>query len=185
MLQEETEHILAGVDPPPIFIWQPVGLHDNLEVLEATLDQALADVRAGGGRPSGLLFGFGCLPEMRAFAAARGLALLPTKNCLTALAGEEGVKNLEKDRTLVASPAWVRKMWLGRAGTAGGWQADDYRQNFGRYDRVVVLDPGLTPLTDEEIITCYDLIQVPLEIQPLGLGHFRQLLEDFFNASSK
>ena len=184
IFQEETESVLAGLDPPPAFIWQPVGLHDNLEILEATLGQALAEARAEGGPPPGLLFGFGCLPEMRAFAAAQGAALLPTRNCLTALAGEEGLKDLEKDRTLVASPGWVRKMWLARAGTAGGWQADDYRQNFGRYDRVVVLDPGLTPLTDEEIITCYDLIQVPLEVQPLDLGYFRRLLEDFLRASS-
>ena len=181
IFQEETESILAELDSPPTLIWQPVGLHDNLEIMEETLDQVLADARAGGDPPLGLLFGFGCLPEMRAFAAARRTPCLPTRNCLTALAGEEGLKGLEKDRTLVASPGWVRKMWLARAGTAGGWKTDDYRQNFGRYDRVVVLDPGLIPLTDEELITCYDLIQVPLEVQHLDLGHFRQLLKIFIS----
>jgi hypothetical protein len=178
------ENLLAGLDSPPTVTWLPVGLHDNVETLEAALDQALAEARAEGG-PAGLLFGFGCLPEMRAFATARGAALLPTRNCLTALAGEEGLKELEKDRTLVASPGWVRKMWLGRAGTAGGWQADDYRQNFGRYDRVLVLDPGLSPLTDEEIITCYDLIQTPLEIRPLDLGRLRLALEELLATARK
>ena len=180
IFQEETESLLAGADLA--LTWLPVGLHDNLETLEAGLDQALAEARTGGG-PVGLLFGYGCLPEMRAFAAARRAALLPARNCLAALAGEDGLKELEKDRTLVASPGWVRKMWLGRAGAVGGWQADDYRQNFGRYDRVVVLDPGLNPITDEEIITCYDLIQVPLEVRPLDLGPFRLALEELLTAA--
>jgi hypothetical protein len=155
----------------------------DLEILEAALERALAEAGTGDSPAPGLLFGFGCLPEMRAFAAARRAALLPTRNCLTALVGEEGLKDLEKDHTLVASPGWVRKMWLARAGLAGGWQVDDYRQNCGRYDRVLVLDAGLTPLTDEEIITCYDLIQVPLEVQALDLSHFRLLLEDFIRAA--
>ena len=176
IFQEETESFLAGLDSPPSVTWLPVGLHDNLETLEAALNQALIEARTDA--PVGLLFGYGCMPDMRAFAAARGAALLPARNCLTALAGEDELKELEQGRTLVASPGWVRRMWLGRAGTSGGWQVEDYRQNFGRYDRVLVLDPGLTPITDEEIITCYDLIQVPLEIQPIDLAHFHKVLAE-------
>jgi len=180
IFQEETESLLAGMASPPSVTWLPVGLHDNLETLETALEEAIFKTRAQAraGAPTGLLFGYGCMPDMRAFAAARGALLLPARNCLTALAGEDELKELEKGRTLVASPGWVRRMWLGRAGTAGGWQAEDYRQNFGRYDRVLVLDPGLIPLTDEEIITCYDLIQVPLEIQPLSLARFHKALAE-------
>jgi len=183
IFQEETEKLLAGLDSPPSVIWLPVGLHDNLETMEETLERALIEARSDG--PRGLLYGYGCMPDMRAFAAARGIALLSARNCLAALTGEDKLRELEKDHTLVASLGWIRKMWLGRAGTAGGWQVEDYRQNFGRYDRVLVLDPGLTPLTDEEIITCYDLIQVPLELHPFDLGLFHQVLTELMASTGE
>jgi hypothetical protein len=112
---------------------------------------------------------------MKAFAEARGTRALSVRNCLAALAGDAELRELERDRTLVASPGWVRKMWLGRAETPTGWRADDFRIQFGRYDRILALDPGIHPLTDDEIIACFDLVQVPIEVQPCALDHFRQV----------
>jgi hypothetical protein len=179
IFQEEVENILAGEGRQVEIEWLEVGLHDNLERLESVLKQTFEEKQRQGVKPEGLLFGFGCLPEMKAFAAVRGVRLLSVKNCLAILVGDDELRVLERNRTLVATPGWVRKMWLGRVGTVTGWKRDDYRLNFGRYDQILVLDPGLRPLTDEEIITCYDLVEVPLEIRPCGLEHFRQVLAEF------
>ncbi len=177
ILQEEVEHIVKAEGLDVDIQWLEVGLHDNIEKMEEVLDETIRAQREPDRRRAPkLLFGCGCLPEMKAFAEARGVRTLATKNCLSALVGEEKLKELEQNRTLVASPGWVRKMWLGRAGTALGWQADDFRLQFGRYDLILVLDPGLSPLTDEEIITCFDLIQVPIEVRPCDLEHLRRLL---------
>jgi hypothetical protein len=175
IFKEEAERLLADADLNLNIQWLEVGLHDNIERLEEILDGAIAVARRQGAPAIKLLYGSACLPEMKAFAKARGVAALPVKNCLAALVGETRLRELEQNHTLVASTGWVRQMWLGRAGTATGWTADDYRLQFGRYERILVLDPGLRPLTDEEIITCYDLVQVPLEVQPCDLKHFHHL----------
>ncbi len=175
IFQEEVEQVLRErPGPAPEIVWLEVGLHDSVEKMEETLAGTAAGLRAAGAAGVGLLYGLACLPTMKDFAAERGAGVLPARNCLAALAGEERLKELEQNRTLAASVGWVRRMWLGRAGTATGWTADDYRMHFGRYDRIVVLDPGLTPLTDEEILACFDLVQVPLEVEPCDLECFRR-----------
>ena len=172
IFQEELEHILKQDQPGLTINWLEVGLHDNIERLEEELGRQLEGCRSEG-TEAGFLYGWACLPEMKKFAESRGVKYLGAKNCLAALVGDDKLKELEQNRTLVASPGWVRKMWLGRAGSATGWTADDYRMQFGRYDLILVLDPGLNPLSDEEIITCFDLIQVPIETRPCDLEHFK------------
>lgn len=184
IFQEEIEHILKQKCPQLTIDWQEVGLHDNIERLEETLDSRLEAARQSGAKV-GFLYGWACLPEMKKFAQSRDVKYLGAKNCLAALVGDEKLKELEQNRTLVASPGWVRKMWLGRAGTATGWTADDFRMQFGRYDRILVLDPGLQPLSDEEIITCFDLVQVPIETQACDLDYFKTLVKALIEPSAQ
>ncbi len=184
IFQEEVEWVLKKEGLELEIDWQEVGLHDHIERMETVLAETIRAHRADpAGRPLGLLFGCQCLPEMKIFAQSQGVPALSVRNCLAALVGDGRLRELEQDRTLVASPGWVRKMWLGRAGTPTGWQADDFRLQFGRYDRILVLDPGLHPLTDEEIITCFDLVQVPIEVQPCDLTHFRHVVLDLVKAA--
>ena len=177
IFQEEVEYILAQEGLSADIRWQEPGLHHDIELLQSTLEQEVEGIRDGDATGKvGLLFGGWCLPDMKDVAQRLNVPILGTRNCLSALVGDEELKKLEENRTMVASPGWVRKMWLGRVGTTLGWTVDDYRIQFGRYDRILVLDPGISPLSDEEIITCFDLVQVPLEVQPCGLEHFRELL---------
>jgi hypothetical protein len=41
-----------------------------------------------------------------------------------------------------------------------------------------ILDPGKDPLTDEEILMFFDLAQVPIDIEPLQLDHFKCVLNE-------
>jgi hypothetical protein len=182
IFQEEVLNVLHEIKAAPEILWLEVGLHDNIEKMEEILAETAAKARAGGAADIGLLYGMACLPTMKDFAAAHNLKVLKPRNCLAAMVGDEKLKELEKDRTLVATPGWVRKMWLGRASDGSGWQADDFRMHAGRYDRILVLDAGLSPLSDEEIITCFDLVQVPIEVMECSLdyfrGVFRELIEE-------
>ena len=184
IFQEEVERIAAEEKLSLITDWREAGLHDNIERLEEDLGAAIAAHRQAGEQNTVLLYGYGCLPEMKAFAAQRGLAVLPVQNCLAALVGDAKLRELEQNRTLVASTGWVRKMWLGRCETALDWKADDFRMQFGRYDRILVLDTGLSPLSDEEIITCFDLVQVPIEVQDCDLEHFRRVFLNLIQAAA-
>lgn len=174
--QDELEHVLASIEAPELkIIWLEAGLDNNLEMLEAKLAEAISETRAAGGSDLRLLFGRACLPHMAEFAQRQGVTTLAAKNCIAAMIGDERKLELEKDRTMVVTPAWVRKMWLDPGGVKSilGWTETDFRINLGRYDRILVLDTGLHPLTDEEILEAFDLIEVPLEFEPCDLGLFR------------
>jgi hypothetical protein len=60
------------------------------------------------------------------------------------------------------SPRTAQTLW--------GWNKADCRINLGRYARILVIDPGLKALSDEEVFAFFDLVQVPVEVVPLALG---------------
>jgi hypothetical protein len=72
------------------------------------------------------------------------------------------------------TPGWIRA-WRGIM-AALGWGAMDVRLNLGRHNRILLLEPGINPLTDEEILAFFDLTQVPIDNEVLELQHFRSIL---------
>jgi len=88
--------------------------------------------------------------------------------------GPEKTKQLEANRTMVITPGWITA-WSGiMAGL--GWDEVDVRINLGRYDRILLLDSGIVPINDEEILAFYDLVQVPIGIECVELTYFRNLI---------
>ncbi|MDR1312886.1 MAG: DUF1638 domain-containing protein [Deltaproteobacteria bacterium] len=159
----------------------PPGYHCVIEELEAKLKEALEDGRIGDRSQARLLIGSNCLPDMRGFCSREGVKCLPTANCLSAMVGDSRLKELEDGKTMVITPAWIRSMFLDPDGIPSfmRWDAADFRMNFGRYDRMLVLGTG-TPPTDEEILECFDLFGNPVfETEPCGPDHFNSLVRDF------
>ena len=95
--------------------------------------------------------------------------ILGAKNCVQAFY-QEDIQELEKNRTIVMTPGWLRlfPIMMAERGTV----EVDVRQEFGRYDRILVLDTGINPLSDDAILEFYDLTQVPIEIQQVSIEHF-------------
>ena len=73
------------------------------------------------------------------------------------------------------TPSWVR-VWPEAMKKYLGWSEVDFRMNLGRYERILILDAGLAPLSDEETLEFFDLVQVPVEIESLNLDHFHDVL---------
>jgi hypothetical protein len=180
IFQAEMEHILSrNLYYEVETIWIRAGLHGDLNLLEKSVKEALA--AAAGAEPGPrLMLGAGCLPQLPELLKGRDIPALPAKNCLGALVGEERLLELEKDRTMVITPAWL-EMWFAEDGLRAlfGWDDTDFRLNFGRYDRILILDAGLCPLTDEEILGAFEIIQVPIESAPFSLDHFEKVLLNF------
>jgi hypothetical protein len=57
----------------------------------------------------------------------------------------------------------------------------DVRINPGRYDRILLFDPGIVPINDEEILAFYDLVQVLVEIEQVDLTYLRHLIGQIFS----
>lgn len=184
VFQDEMEYVLGrNPDYDVETIWIRAGLHSDLELLEKSLQEAFQKLpeKRETGFELRLMIGRGCLPHMPELAAERNIPLLSTKNCVGALVGEDRLLELEKDKTMVITPAWIRKTWFAEDGMRAllGWDDTDFRINFGRYDRILVLDAGLCPLTDEETLEAFEVIQVPIESEPFDLSYFEGVFLDF------
>ncbi len=152
-------------------VWVDSGLHCDLNRLEGELAKACAAAMTTCDYVR-MLFGRGCHPEIDSLAEKWGIKTSPVKNCIEVFLGEEA-KRLEENRTMIMTPTWVRT-WPHSVKTFLGWNEVDIRMNLGRYDRILVADPGLNPLTDEEVLDFFDLVQVLVEVVPLDLGLFRE-----------
>lgn len=153
-------------------IWIDAALHADLDRLERTLKSALSDARASEAEVR-MFLGVGCHPDMLKLAKEYGAGISPVKNCIEAFLGPKH-QELEKDGTMIMTPGWIRA-WPGIM-AALGWDAVDVRINLGRYNRILLLEPGINPLTDEDILAFFDLTQVPIDIESLELQYFRQVL---------
>ncbi len=172
IFEDELLHLLPQEAEMSV-IWLDAALHANLERLERELSRAFPQAVAEGAEVQ-LLFGVGCHPDIRELAQKFGAKISPVKNCLEAFVGQRQTE-LEKDRTLLMTPGWVRA-WP-EIMRALGWDQMDVRLNLGRYNRILLLEPGVNPLSDEEILAFFDLTQVPIDTQPLDLRNFQQLIE--------
>ena len=173
VLEKELLHALpSGADVE--VVWLEAGLHASLPRLEEAL-KAAVDKAMRSGRTVRLLYGQGCHPEIASFLAHQGVAAFPVKNCIEALLGRYAPE-LKDTKTMLMTPGWVRA-WPAMM-EALGWNEVDVRINLGRYERILVLDAGLEPLSDEETLLFFDLVQVPLEVRRIDLSLFRELLAE-------
>ena len=98
------------------------------------------------------------------------------KNCIDMLIGNELAEKLQKNRTSIMTPAWIRM--IKQSIQDGHWSVTDARLSLGWYDKILILDTGVEPLSDEQIMEFYDLTQVETDILPVDLEHFKIVLHD-------
>ncbi len=176
VLEKELLHSLpSGADVE--IVWLEAGLHASLSRLEEALGAAIAKALPSG-RKIALLYGQGCHPEIGSFLEKQGAAAIPVKNCIEALLGKDAPETRDT-KTMIMTPGWVRA-WPAIM-EALGWNEVDVRINLGRYERILILDAGIEPLSDEETLSFFDLIQVPVEVRKIDLSVFRGLLSDFLD----
>ena len=95
-------------------------------------------------------------------------------NCIEIILGREKARELQENRSTVMTPAWIEM--INNSIAAGHWTVEDARINLGRYDRILLLDSGLEQLDDEMIMEFFELTRVPIEIVPISLDHFREVV---------
>lgn len=171
------EHELNKVLSPDTNVtihWIDAALHADPDCMKKELTDAIAAAENDRVDDICFLFGNGCHPDICEITKSCGAQLPSVKNCIQAIIGPERTKQLEANRTMLITPGWITA-WSGiMAGL--GWDEVDVRINLGRYDRILLLDPGIVPINDEKILSFYDLVQVPIEIEGVELTYFRNLI---------
>ncbi|HUT43743.1 MAG TPA: DUF1638 domain-containing protein [Desulfobacterales bacterium] len=172
------EHELNKVLSPDTDVtihWIDAALHANPIRMKKEFTDAITAAENDRVDDICFLFGNGCHPDIWEITESCGAQLPSVKNCIQAIIGPEKTKQLEANRTMVITPGWITA-WPGIMAEFG-WDEVDVRINLGRYDRILLLDPGIVPINDEEILAFYDLVQVPVEIEQVDLTYFRHLIE--------
>ncbi len=177
IFEKELEAVLPE-DSEIEIIWVEAALHCNLHHLEEGLENALLLAKKPG-VDIRILYGTSCHPEMPLLAKEHDVETLSVRNCIEAFLGDRATE-LENQRTMIMTPGWVRAWPSIMKGL--GWDEVDVRASLGRYQRILLIDAGLDPLSDEEIIAFYDLTQVPIESEPLDLQHFKDVVHSLLNS---
>ncbi|GAB4286140.1 MAG: hypothetical protein Kow0092_39880 [Deferrisomatales bacterium] len=154
--------------------WVSPGLHVDLNRLHGALTEALAG--ADGVR---CLFG-ACHPDLDELLAGCGGCRLPGKDCIAAFLDDGQRRALEDRKAFVMSPGWLRH-WREIFQEALGWDEVDARQSFGLYDTIALLDFGLEPLDDMELLEFFEYTQTPIEVVPATLERFRRVLGEILD----
>ncbi|HBW36769.1 DUF1638 domain-containing protein [Desulfosporosinus sp. BICA1-9] len=121
-----------------------------------------------------LFFGSMCHPELAEFTEKYHVIRQQPSNCIELVLGKERQKELEESaRVFYITPGWLRN-WQNIFRQGLGWDEIDARQNFGFYDKVLLLDTGVFEFNYEDILEFYEYTQVPIEIQSVELVEFKK-----------
>ncbi|MDJ0783261.1 MAG: DUF1638 domain-containing protein [Desulfosarcinaceae bacterium] len=178
IFRNELESVLSDENSFPIH-WLDAALHADAERMKMALDQAIEMLQAQSANRVRFLLGNGCHPDIGKIATDCGSCLPPVKNCIQAIIGPHRIRQLEANRTMVITPGWITAWPEIMRGL--GWDEVDVRIHLGRYDRLVLLDTGVATVSDEAILAFYDLVQVPIEIEPADLAYFNHLVHQLLN----
>lgn len=175
IFQKELEWALAELQLSPRINYMHYTIHTNPLKMEEQLREGIDKASSTNGEVR-FLVGKHCkgIRDISEVVEDCGGKIPQARNCIDILIGEELTKELQKTRTTLMTPAWIRM--ISQSIKEGQWSTTDARLNLGWYDKILILDTGVDPLSDEQIMEFYDLIQVEIDLLAVDLKHFKELL---------
>ena len=170
ILKNEINQVMQEMGLPNKTVFIDAALHVNIDRLEEALRGKLDETREMG-KPI-ILVGNRCHPDIDIIAKEYDGQIVPRANCLELLLGNT-MKELNKEaKIFYTTSAWLAK-WKEIFITELGWDEIDGRQNFGFYDKILLLDWG-TPVDDLAILEFFEFTQVPIELYPISLDNLKK-----------
>jgi hypothetical protein len=175
IFEDELEAVFPSDSDITIYMMNSI-IHNNPKLMEVELKNAIAEVK-NINNDICLMVGCECDCNISIKQIAKDAkAKHPSgKNCIEILLGPERTKELQNNRTIIFTRGWIKM--INKSLENGLWSEVDVRTDFGYYDRIPVLDYGIAPLTDLEILSLFDLIQVPIEIEQVNLDYFKAVVK--------
>lgn len=172
---KELAAVLPELAAEPMVQFMDYRVHNSAKAMAEELARCIATAGAEGAAIS-LLVGQECQAQLplSQIAESCGGTLPAGHNCLEIILGRKKARVLADKRTTIMTPAWIDM--INNSISDGFWTVEDVRINLGHYDRILLLDSGLVPLPDEMLMEFFDLTQVPIEIMPVSLDHFKKVV---------
>jgi hypothetical protein len=175
IFEDELKAVLPSNSEMTLLLMDSI-IHNNPKIMKQELTNAIAAVK-NKNHDICLMVGCECDCDtgIKQIAKDEGAKHPSGKNCIEIILGPERTKELQNDRTIIFTQGWIKM--INKSLEKGRWSEVDVRTDFGYYDRVLVLDYGTESLSDLEILSLYDLIQVPIEIEQVNLDHFKAVVK--------
>ena len=175
IFEDELKSVLSFDSEITLLLMDSI-IHNNSKLMKQELTNAIAEVKDSNNNIC-LMVGCECECDtgIKQIAKDEGAKHPSGKNCIEIILGPERTKELQNDRTIIFTKGWIKM--IKESLEKGLWSEVDVRTDFGYYDRVLVLDYGIASLTDLEILSLYDLIQVPIEIEHVNLDYFKTVVK--------
>ncbi len=84
----------------------------------------------------------------------------------------ENKKNIIDDKNLYITPGWVLK-FDELNNFINAVDMYDVRQQYGQYENIIIGDTKVCDITNDMIFDLFEKIQVPLEIEDVGISIFK------------
>ncbi len=151
------------------------GLHVDFDDLKSALEKELDCCRAEG--CEGMIVAYGqCHPRIDEIIRPYHAALLDCQNCVDALITRKGMEDKAREGLFFyLSPGWL-DAWQDIFRRLN-WGQQEARMQMGSFKGSVYLDT-LKDASEhqEELLAFFDFTNLPFEIMPVDLGHFKSLI---------
>lgn len=174
ILSEEIHNAIEGLGFDIKVLYIDAALHVDLDKLETAINGKLEEVKNMRGKPA-ILVGSKCHPDIETIADKYDAKIIASSNCIELLLGNKMKELDQESKTFYITSGWL-KNWRKIFVEGLKWDSIDAKQNFGYYDRILLLDTGLSEISDEDILEFFEYTQVPIEIYPVTLENFKQEL---------
>lgn len=170
MLQDEINKIISEIGLQNNILYIDAALHVNLDQLEDALTEKLNHVSEKA-QPI-ILVGNKCHPNIVPLTDKYQGKIVNSSNCIELLLGDKMSDLDQEAKTFYITSGWLAR-WRDIFVKGLGWDSIDARQNFGRYDRIILIDTGFDKISDEELLEFFEYTQVPIEIYTTTLENLK------------
>jgi hypothetical protein len=147
----------------------------NADLLEKSVTE---EFERHQGQKSVLLYGGMCHTEWPRITEKRETVYPKAANCVEVLLGSDRKKELDESGNVYFLTMGGLRQWKEVYRQGHGWDDADARVNFGYFEKIVVLDTGIFPISDEDLFEFFDFTQVPVEVMRISLDHFKSVVLD-------
>ncbi|MDR1956344.1 MAG: DUF1638 domain-containing protein [Treponema sp.] len=178
IFQEEFEKIipeikqeLKAVDIQITYL--PSALHNDNRKLGESIKNGLEALK---GEKIMLLYGDRCHPDLSVITKDTCIYNQGTANCIELILGADRKKELDKTGNIFYMTSGWLKFWRDIFQRDSIYGMENPRIIMEGVDKIIVLDTGTHKISDEEILELYDCVQIPIEIETIGLDYFKKII---------
>ena len=184
VFEPELEKVLSDIENKKLFednievTYLHFGLHTNLDKLEKDVTASLDKLTLEYDQVI-ILYGSKCHYRFFEFLKKyNNIITIKPANCLEAIIGDKVVESYVEGKDIYLTSGWVEKFDELNAFSNAVDNYDRLNQ-FGMYENAIIGDTGVIEITDDMIFELYEKIQVPVEVEPVDINIFENLITYF------